>query len=301
MADAEVQKKTKKEVWLKRVVWLDVSEVYRPEGKGKENFRHFDEKKAETDPIMKRVFQTYKDMHTCQTVEFNNTVRAKWLKFDQGEMTIMEALDLLNRFLDNSDPDIDLPNIVHAYQTAEKIREVHPNEDWLQLTGLIHDLGKVMGIWGEPQWAVAGDTYVVGCEPAPSVVFRNTTFNDNPDIKNEKYNTKYGIYKPNCGLNNVMMSWGHDEYLYQVLKKHDKNGLPEEALSIIRYHSFYPWHKGGDYWHLANENDKKMHQWICEFNKFDLYSKSNQVPNIESLEPYYQGLIDKYLPGKIKF
>jgi hypothetical protein len=35
-----------------------------------------------------------------------------------------------------------------------------------------------------------------------------------------------------------MMSWGHDEYMYQVLK-HNKSNLPEEALYIIRYASVY--------------------------------------------------------------
>ena len=24
------------------------------------------------------------------------------------------------------------------------------------------------------------------------------------------YSTKYGIYEPNCGLDKVIMSWGHD-------------------------------------------------------------------------------------------
>ena len=24
------------------------------------------------------------------------------------------------------------------------------------------------------------------------------------------------MYEKNCGLDNVLMSWGHDEYLYQV-------------------------------------------------------------------------------------
>ena len=31
-----------------------------------------------------------------------------------------------------------------------------------------------------------------------------------------------------------MMSWGHDEYLYRVLKHH-KATLPEEAFYMIRY------------------------------------------------------------------
>ena len=55
----------------------------------------------------------------------------------------MDALDRLNDLIDESDPDIDLPNIVHAFQTAERIRMDHPDDDWFQLTGLVHDLGKV--------------------------------------------------------------------------------------------------------------------------------------------------------------
>ncbi len=41
------------------------------------------------------------------------------------------------------------------------------------------------------------------------------------------------MYEPNCGLNNLMMSWGHDEYLYQVLK-HNGSKLPDEAHYMIR-------------------------------------------------------------------
>lgn len=41
------------------------------------------------------------------------------------------------------------------------------------------------------------------------------------------------MYMPNCGLDNLMMSWGHDEYLYRVLK-HNNSSLPEEALTMIR-------------------------------------------------------------------
>jgi len=46
---------------------------------------------------------------------------------------------------------VDIPNAVHAFQTAERLRQVHPDKDWLQLTGLIHDIGKVLACWGEPQ------------------------------------------------------------------------------------------------------------------------------------------------------
>ena len=53
----------------------------------------------------------------------------------------MAALEKLNDLIDESDPDVDMPNIVHAFQTAEEIRAKHPDQDWFHLTGLIHDLG----------------------------------------------------------------------------------------------------------------------------------------------------------------
>ena len=50
--------------------------------------------------------------------------------------------------------------------------------------------------------------------------------------------TEYGIYEPHCGLDNVMISWGHDEYLYQVLKNHGST-IPEEGLAMIRYSKLF--------------------------------------------------------------
>jgi inositol oxygenase len=41
-------------------------------------------------------------------------------------------------------------------------------------------------------------------------------FTDNPDFKNPAYSTKNGIYKEGCGLDNVVISWGHDDYMYLV-------------------------------------------------------------------------------------
>ncbi|XP_013787239.2 inositol oxygenase-like [Limulus polyphemus] len=239
-------------------------------------------------------------MHTNQTVDLVRKRKTYWCKFDKAQMTVMEALEKLNALVDESDPDVDLPNIIHAFQTAEKIRAAHPNLDWFHLTGLIHDLGKVMALYGEPQWVVVGDTYPLGCSVADSVVYKATTFKDNPDQKDNRYNTRLGMYTEHCGLQNVLMSWGHDEYLYQVLVNH-KTSLPEEALYIIRFHSFYPWHTGGDYNYLCNNKDLSMLPWIREFNKFDLYSKSEDVPDIDSLISYYQSLVNKYVPGTVRW
>jgi len=44
-----------------------------------------------------------------------------------------------------------------------------------------------MHFYNEPQWAVVGDTFPVGCEWGPSIVYRDTSFNDNPDGKHPIY------------------------------------------------------------------------------------------------------------------
>lgn len=159
------------------------------------------------------------------------------------------------------------------------------------------------------------------------------------------------MYQPHCGLENVLMSWGHDgeahrgwqqgwpacaggpslwvpgddtlsptEYMYQMMK-FNKFSLPPEvggrvgrgklsvqphpvsprlvqpnpaqprdpracwespqlpgepaacwvasscpqAFYMIRFHSFYPWHTGGDYRHLCSEQDLAMLPWVQEF------------------------------------
>lgn len=38
-----------------------------------------------------------------------------------------------------------------------------------------------------PQWAVVGDTFPVGCRPQASVVFCDSTFQDNPDLQDPRY------------------------------------------------------------------------------------------------------------------
>nr|XP_056701829.1 inositol oxygenase [Euleptes europaea] len=278
----------------------DPSEIYRPDinlqnGKLKVEFRNFKE-----GPLMERVFNTYLLMHTNQTVEFVKKKNEEYGDCSLRQMTIMETLDLLDTVVDESDPDVDFPNSYHAYQTAEGIRKAHPDKDWFHLVGLLHDMGKILALLGEPQWAVVGDTFPVGCQVESSVVLRDSTFHDNPDMKNPKYNSRYGIYQPNCGLENVLMSWGHDEYMYKVMKRNNF-ALPQEAFYMIRFHSFYPWHTGGDYMHLCNEGDLRMLPWVKEFNKFDLYTKSEDLPDPQELKTYYQSLVDKYCPGTLQW
>jgi len=265
--------------------------------KSKEQFRNYKDSKRQ-----ERVSTFYKQQHTNMTLEFVKGMEEKWGTYDHGEMGIWEALEMLNSLVDDSDPDTDLSQLQHALQTAEAIRRQYPGEenDWFALTGLIHDLGKVMAMkWGEPQWCVVGDTFPVGCAFESTNVF-DEYFKANKDHTDPALNSKHGIYKPNCGLFNVHMSWGHDEYLYRVIK-HNKSTLPISALYMIRYHSFYPWHRQDGYHHLMDEQDKENLPWVKKFNPFDLYSKSDEACDVEKLKPYYMKLINKYFPDKLKW
>ena len=81
----------------------------------------------------------------------------------------------------------------------------------------------------------------------------------------------------------------------------DQSSLPEESLAMIRYHSFYPWHREGAYAHLTNERDAKALAAVRAFNPYDLYSKSDDPVDPEQLKPYYQSLIAKFFPAVIEW
>ena len=256
--------------------------------RAKEEYRNY------TEPGRDTVREFYRLNHQFQTYDFVMKKREEFLQFNRKQLTVWEAMEFLNTLVDDSDPDIELDQLQHLLQTAEAIRrDGHP--DWFVLTGFIHDMGKVLCLFGEPQWAVVGDTFPVGCRFSEKIVYPEF-FEANPDSRDERYNTLYGIYKPGCGLKNVTMSWGHDEYLYHITK----DFLPEPALYMIRYHSFYAQHRENAYDHLMDEHDHEMFEWVKKFNPYDLYSKSPVPPDVTELRPYYEELITRYLPRQVR-
>ena len=102
-------------------------------------------------------------------LEFARAKRAHYGVLNTARMGIWEACETLDRLIDESDPDTNLSQIEHSLQTAEGIRrDGYP--DWFVLAGLVHDLGKILCAFGEPQWAVTGDTFVVGCAFTDAIV-----------------------------------------------------------------------------------------------------------------------------------
>ncbi len=254
-----------------------------------------DEYRTYDESTKDHVREFYRINHTYQTYDFVQEKRNNYLKFDKKEMPIWDAFQFLNQLVDDSDPDTDLDQFQHLLQTSEAIRrDGHP--DWMVLVGLMHDMGKVLCLFDEPQWAVVGDTFPVGCAFSDKIVY-SEFFANNPDFTNPAYNTQLGIYEKGCGLRNVTMSWGHDEYVYHMLK----GRIPEGGLYMLRYHSFYSWHREGQYEYLLDDHDREMLKWVQLFNPYDLYSKNPEPPDWTKLRRYYEDLVAKYLPSTLKF
>jgi len=245
------------------------------------------------DGVPDRVRNFYRENHRHQTLDFVRAKKAEYLPLKRRRMGIWAAMEFLNTLVDESDPDTELSQIQHLMQTSEAIRaDGHPR--WFVLTGLVHDLGKILCLWDEPQWAVVGDTFPVGCAFSEKIVF-SEFFAENPDHSNPAYSTPLGIYHEGIGLDRVDLSWGHDEYLYHVVKPY----LPAEGLAMIRYHSCYPVHREGEYGYLQNDHDRYLMDWVRKFNPYDLYSKGEAPPNVEALAPYYRDLIAEFFPPEI--
>lgn len=290
-----------------------------------------DDKKFRTYTLDQDVTKQYYDMRKYQTLAYarrmkeTNLLRLK-LDFEndsnpqlQGNIGSYKCKDVmwyikkLNDFVDKSDPDINLSNIYHLYQTAESIRK-DGLPDWIQLVGFIHDLGKMYYIQGDPsdgttldtQWGLVGDTYILGCRLRNDHVYPEF---DNlcSDMNDKVMSTDMGIYNKECGLRNCIYTWGHDEYLFDVLQFNRKIGnistkFPIMADYIIRYHSLYPWHTYGHYIDFEDDFDIEIKKSVQLFSKYDLYTKEDEPIQIEKLEDYYQKLILKYFPsGKLVF
>lgn len=268
------------------------------------------------DGAPERVQRHYANMRAKQSVAFYAKME-RLNSFEGGAyrrmLTLTEAFEQLQSYVDASDPDLDLPNLVHLLQTAEGIRrDGHP--DWFQLVGLLHDMGKIQFLWGTgedgldgwspdgDQWALGGDTFVLGCQLFDDIMILPELNRLSKDMQDPRFNTKYGIYEPHCGLDELKFAWGHDEYMYRMLVANNAT-IPREGLDMVRYHSAYPLHARGGYKHLLKPEDEERLPWIQLFNQYDLYTKDeDNVIDPHQLLQYYLEIAEKYgLGGQLRW
>jgi inositol oxygenase len=232
------------------------------------------------------------------TYEKTQSLRAQYLQNRTTALTIVEAMERYNDIVDESDPDlVHEPQIKHAVLSAlgAKTSEL---PEWSIAVGFIHDVGKLLIKVGLPQAFVVGDEWPVGCAPSAKIVCSGF-FAENPDSTHPVYGTKLGIYEAGCGLDNVVMSFGHDEYLYRVLTDAIADGgcsLPPEALHPVRYHSAYVIHTDGEYEYLLDERDRRWMPILHSFrDRIDLYTKREPAGRIEDHLPGLWDVVHRYI------
>lgn len=245
--------------------------------------------------------------HARQTLDFAKRQASLFAELDKGEMGIWQALSMLNELREYEAPlmNPDDESVAglglreHALQTAELCRLRYPHLDWLHLVGLIHSLGKLLAhprFGAQPQWAVCGESFPLGCRFA-SQISSSQFFSVNPDRRRRLYNTPCGMYQARCGLQNVYMSWGGPEYLYLVLLL-NQTTLPPEAMAIIRYQKFASLTHSTAYHHLLSPEDTRSLPLLAEFQQLSRFRRVAMPDGVlqgDALVKYYSGLIAKYI------
>lgn len=234
-------------------------------------------------------WRSYHERITGLTYDRTQALRRQYIDDRPLEMTIREAMEFYDDIIDESDPDlVDEPQIKHAVSSALGAK-TSGQPEWMIALGFVHDVGKVLVKRGLRQAFVVGDEWPVGCAPSEKIVC-SKFFAENPDTNHKIYGTKLGIYEEGCGLDNLVISFGHDEYLARVLTDAMADGactFPPEALHIVKYHSAYVIHTAGEYGYFLSDRDRR---WMPVLHAFrdhvDLYTK-RQIP----------GRLEDHLPG----
>jgi inositol oxygenase len=242
-------------------------------------------------------WHAYRQRIPALTYARTQALRAQYLEQRSRAMTIAEAMAYYNDIVDESDPDLKHePQIKHAIASALGARTSGLPE-WAIAVGFIHDVGKLLIKFGLPQALVVGDEWPVGCAPSPRIVCAEF-FADNPDTTHPVYGTRLGVYEEGCGLDNVVISFGHDEYLYRVLADAVADGgatLPAEALFPVRYHSAYVIHTEGEYDYLLDARDRRWMPILHAFrDKIDLYTK-RAAGDLGAHLPDILGVVHRYV------
>ena len=205
------------------------------------------------------VEKTYLDMFQHQTLEYVNRMKKKYCSPPFYSATMETMMRALDHVTDESDPDTDLSQMIHAYQTAESLQErylgspcslssLFTPKEWenlpfslqTQYDTTLEEYAHRMGLYTYKEWlplvGFIHDTGKVlmlpelGSLPQWSVV--GDTFplgvslsphfpfaTQSHAISNSSLQDS-SSYPPHCGFDRVTMSWGHDEYLASVLERH---------------------------------------------------------------------------------
>ncbi|CAE8595787.1 unnamed protein product [Polarella glacialis] len=158
------------------------------------------------------------ERHLRQTVATRQELHERWAnRVLLGEVKVIDLLQLLHFTVDHTDTELLYTSqLIHSLQVYEMVTSYDlPSPDLqykndLQIAALVHDLGKLLSLFGEAD---------------RNVDCMNTVID---------YDDPGGASAQGLGIGHLAIQWNHDEYAYQKLR-HSK--LPPRVLAAVRFHS----------------------------------------------------------------
>jgi len=228
----------------------------------------------EADPLPEESWQQRKEFleqariiykrHFKQTTDTITALQKKYERPVFGKVRLWRLMELLAQCIDSSDPTLYcVSQLVHVLQVVDGMERDGIQDTDLMLTGLIHDLGKILLLTGEAPENVV-------CLNAP-----------------------IGDYEKGVGLDNCIFQWNHDQFLYSRLK----DAVPDHVAWLLRYHSIYI----PECEYLMNQRDRiYTERYLHVFQKYDKRTKSVYHLPRNGIEKY-RGLIEERFPQPIVF
>jgi predicted HD phosphohydrolase len=202
--------------------------------------------------------------HAAQTVEDVAALRRKYEAPVFGKVSVWSLVEKLAQCIDPTDGRLFCTSqLVHVLQILAEMEADGVASEEFVLAALVHDLGKVLLVAGEPPENVVG------------------------------MNDPIGTYEPGIGLENCVLQWNHDEFAYSRLKDH----LPEGLAWLVRYHSI----NRATCEPYMNEKDRAYAARYLDL--FERYDHGTKSPFFLPKRPIdeYRHVIEKALPPTILF
>jgi inositol oxygenase len=223
---------------------------------------------------------TYKCMLENQNVEFVSKNKNIYTSEPFKKYNFWVMMDKLDTIIDESDPDTDLPQIIHNCQAAESIENRYISENYklknVNIKDLFNDIEwndlpekykqeynttmdkyyshlddwswfPLIGFFHDAGKVMLLDEFgklpqwaVVGDTFPLGLKLADNFVYFNKNYHKENIDLQENKYQKYCGFNKLLFSWSHDEYMASFMERNGK--FPDEATYIVRYHSFYSWH-----------------------------------------------------------
>ena len=204
------------------------------------------------------------ERHYAQTRDDVLALQEKYREPIFGRVPVADLLERLALCIDEMDADMGCASqLTHSLQVVEGMTADGIEDHDLLITGLIHDVGKVLLTVGEDPANVGGMLSPIG------------------------------DYDDGVGLDRCVMQWNHDEFGYSRFK----DLVPDHVAWLIRYHSIHV----DQCERLMDERDRRYaRDYLPVFTRYDNGTKSVfRLP--ETRIDDYRDLIEEYFPDPILF